>query len=121
MATIVKRKLTGSTDGLSILVGTATGTAATTIHTAVAGTVAGSFDEVWLYAYNGHTSSVVTTIQYGGTATPNNDITVTIANKSGLMLVVPGLVLQNGSVVRAYAATNNVVTLNGFVNSITDA
>ena len=58
MATITKRKLTGSTDGQSILIGTATGTAATTIHTAVAGTVAGSYDEVWLYAYNGGTASL---------------------------------------------------------------
>lgn len=120
MATIKKRKLSGSTDGLGILVGTAVGTAATTIHTAVAGTVAGSFDEVWLWAYNGHIAAVNLTIEFGGTAIPTNDITVAVANKSGLMLVAPGLILQNGGVVRAYAVTDSVITLTGFVNNITD-
>jgi len=53
---IYKRKLSGSTDGKPIKV-VATATAGTTIHTAVAGTTAGTFDEIWLYAYNGHSSS----------------------------------------------------------------
>ena len=36
------------------------------------------------------------------------------------MLVAPGLILQNGGVVRAYAVTDSVITLTGFVNNITD-
>jgi hypothetical protein len=119
MATAVKRKLSGSTDGTGVLVA-ATASSGTTIHTAVAGTTAGTYDEVWLYAYNGHTASVVLTIQFGGTTSPNNDITLTIPNKQGAILVIPGWILQNGSVVRAYAATTNVITITGFVNSITD-
>lgn len=119
MSQAVKRKLSGSTDGMPIKV-VATATAGTTIHTAVAGTTAGTFDEVWLYAYNGHTADVVLTIEYGGATVPDQNIVVTIPTKSGLQLVVPGLILQNTLVVKAFAGTANVITLSGFVNAITD-
>lgn len=119
MATFVKRKLSGSTDGKPIKV-VQTATAGDTIHTAVAGTTAGTFDEIWLYAYNGHTDSVVLTIEFGGASVPDQNIVVTLASKSGLQLIVPGLILQNAMVVKAFAGTANVVTISGFVNSITD-
>lgn len=119
MATAVKRKLSGSTDGRGIKV-VATATAGTTIHTAVAGTTAGTFDEIWLYAYNSDASAVTLTLEYGGTTAPDDNIVVTIASKSGLMLIVPGLILQNGDVVKAFAGTANVIVIFGFVNAITD-
>jgi hypothetical protein len=119
MATAVKRKLSGSTDGKPIKV-VQTATAGTTIHTAVAGTTAGTFDEIWLYAYNGHTTTVTLTIEFGGAGVPDENIVLTLASKSGLVPIVPGLILQNGMVVKAFASTANVVTLSGFVNSITD-
>lgn len=119
MATAVKRKLSGSTDGKAIKV-VATATPGTTIHTAVAGTTLGTFDEIWLWAYNGHTSAVVLTIEFGGADVPDQNIIVTLASKSGLIPIVPGLILQNAMVVRAFASVTNVVTLSGFVNGITD-
>ena len=119
MAEAVKRKLSGSTDGMPIKV-VATATAGTTIHTAVAGTTAGTFDEIWLYAYNGHTAAVTLTIEYGGATVPDQNIIVTLASKSGLSLIVPGLILQNELVVKAFASSANVVTISGWVNQITD-
>ena len=119
MATAVKRKLSGSTDGMPIKV-VATATAGTTIHTAVSGTTAGTFDEVWLFAYNGHTATVTLTIEYGGATVPDQNIIMSLAPKAGLQLVVPGLILQNELVVKAFASTANVITLSGFVNAITD-
>jgi hypothetical protein len=119
MAQAVKRKLSGSTDGKPIKV-VATATAGTTIHTAVAGTTAGTFDEIWLFAYNGHSAPLVLTIEYGGAGVPDENIVVTLASKSGLQLIVPGLILQNGMVVKAFAGSANLVTISGFVNSITD-
>lgn len=119
MATVVKRKLSGSTDGAPIKVA-ATSTPGTLIHTAVAGTTAGTFDEIWLYAYNSHTASVELTIEYGGATAPDQNIKVTLASKSGLSLIVPGLILQNGLTVKAFAGTTNVITISGWVNSITD-
>jgi hypothetical protein len=114
-----KRKLSGSTDGKPIKVAQ-TSTAGTTIHTAVAGTTAGTFDEIWLWAYNGHTADVVLTIEFGGADVPDQNIVVTIPYKAGLVPVVPGLILQNGMVVKAFAGSANVITLSGFVNAITD-
>jgi hypothetical protein len=119
MATAVKRKLSGSTDGKPVKV-VETATAGTTIHTAVAGTTAGTFDEIWLWAYNGHTSSVVLTIEFGGAGVPDQNIVLTLASQVGLVPILPGLILQNGMVVKAFASVANVVTLSGFVNSITD-
>lgn len=119
MAVAVKRKLSGSTDGKPIKV-VQTATAGDTIHTAVAGTTAGTFDEIWLWAYNGHTASVTLTIEFGGATVPDQNIVLTIPAKSGLIPVVPGLILQNGMVVKAFASVANVVTLMGFVNAVTD-
>lgn len=119
MATFRKRKLSGSTDGKAIKVA-ATATLGTTIHTAVSGTTPGTFDEVWIYAYNGHTTTVTLTIEFGGATVPDNNIILTLASKSGEYLVVPGFILQNSLVVTAFASVANVVTLTGWVNTMTD-
>ena len=119
MATAKKRKLSGSTDGKAIKIAQ-TATAGDTIHTAVAGTTAGTFDEIWLWAYNGHAANVVLTIEFGGADVPDQNIVVTIPFKAGLIPVVPGFILQNEMVIKAFAGTANVITINGFVNAITD-
>lgn len=116
---VYKRILSGSTNGKAIKI-TQTATAGDTIHTAVAGTTPGTFDEIWLWAYNGHTASVTLTIEFGGATVPDQNIVVTLANKSGLIPIVPGLILQNGMVVKGFAGTANVVTIIGFVNTMTD-
>ena len=112
-----KTDLSGSTDGRGVKVA-ATATAGTLIHTAVAGTTANTFDEIWLWAVNSDTTARKLTIEFGGTTAPDDLIEVTIPPESGLFQVVPGLALQNGAVVRAFAATANVVMIHGFVNEI---
>lgn len=116
MATYTKAKLSGSTNGRGIKV-VQTASAGDTIHTAVAGTT--DWDEVWLWAVNSDTTARKLTIEYGGTSAPDDTIEVTIPAESGLMLVVPGLILQNGLVIKAFCASANVVMLHGFVNQIT--
>ena len=115
MAQIGKRKLSGSTDGRGILV-VATASAGTTIHTAGTSVTAGVFDEVWLYAYNSDTVGRTLTIQFGGTTAINDDIKLLINPQAGLVCVIPGLILQNASIVRAYANAASVITIQGFVN-----
>ena len=119
MATAKKRKLSGSTDGKPIKV-VATATLGTTIHTAVSGTTAGTFDEIWLWAYNSAVTATTLTIEYGGATVPDQNIVVTLAAQSGLVPILPGLILQNSLVVTAFASAANTVTLSGFVNTITD-
>lgn len=113
-----KRLLSGSVDWKAILIA-ATGTAGTAVHTAVAGTTAGTYDEVWLYAQNNHTAAVVLTIEFGSADTEDN-IIMSIPSKSGEYLVVPWFILQNGATVKAFAATTNVISIQWWVNSITD-
>ena len=115
MATITKNKLSGSTDGRGILVA-ATASAGTTIHTAVNNTV--DWDEIWLWAHNSSTSAIKLTIEFGGTTSPNDLIEITIPPESGLVNIVPGLILQNNTVCRAFAGTTNLINIFGFVNSI---
>lgn len=118
MALVAKRKLTGSTDGRQIKVA-ATSTPGTTLHTAVAGTTAGTFDELWLWAVNSDTTARKLTIEWGGTTSPDDLIEYTVPAEDGLHLIVPGLIVQNAVVVRGFAATANVVMVGGYVNSIT--
>lgn len=115
MATFSKAKLSGSTNGKQIKV-VATATLGTTIHTAVSGT--SDLDEIWLYAVNSHTVNVNLTIEWGEASAPDGNIQVTIPTRSGYVLVVPGLLLQNSLVVTAFASVANVVLINGFVNRI---
>ena len=118
MATFTKNHLSGSTDGRMIKV-VQTATAGTTIHTGPTNTA--HFHEVWLYAVNSSASTVKLTIEWGGVSSPDDLIEFTVPAEDGLYLMVPGLVLQGNAtalLVRAFAATANVVSIAGYVNEI---
>jgi hypothetical protein len=119
VVTATKRKLSGSTDGKPILIA-ATGTPGTAIHTAVSGTTAGTYDEIWLWVHNTSASIVQLTIEFGGATAPDQNIIMSVTARQGLYLAVPGLILQNAATVKAFAATTNVITVTGFVNTMTD-
>lgn len=120
MATFAKVKLSGSTDGRAIKVA-ATSSAGTTIHTG-SGT-ATTYDEVWLYAMNTHSADVKLTLEWGGTTSPDDLIEQTITTEAGLTLIAPGLLIKGNAstalIVKAFAATTNVITIHGYVNQIT--
>jgi hypothetical protein len=118
MATAYKRNFSGLDHGPGIELAQ-TATPGDLIHTAVASTTAGTFDEVWIWAQNNHTADVVLTIEFSSHDHAQN-ITVTVPFKSGLVPVVPGLILQDALDINAFAAIANVITLFGFVNAITD-
>jgi hypothetical protein len=114
MATFSKIPLSESINGKGVLVA-ATATPGTNIHSAVSGT--DSFDEVWIYAHNNSTSSVKLTIEYGSTSAQDN-IEISIPGESGLVLVVPGLFVNNSLLVKAFAGTTNVLSIHGYVNRV---
>jgi len=120
MATFAKTKLSGSTDGRPVLVA-ATATAGTVIHTG-SGT-ATTYDEIWLYAINTHSADVKLTLEWGGVTSPNDLIEQTITTEAGLTLIAPGLLIKGNAstalIVRAFAATTNVISIHGYVNQIT--
>ena len=116
--TIAKAKLSGSTDGKAIEIGAgATDTAnAVTIHTAIAGTT--NFDEVWLWAYNAHSAAVLVTIEWGAHADGDDVIAITVPEVSGLFLLIPGLILQNGMTVEIFAGTAEKIFIHGYVHKL---
>ena len=113
MATYTKEFLSGSTNGRQVKVA-ATATPGTLIHTAHAT----AKDEIWIWAVNSDTTPRKLTIEFGGTTAPDDLIELTIPAEAGLLMVVPGLILSNSLVVRAFCASANVVTISGYVNRI---
>ena len=122
MATFSKQLLSASTDGRAIkVVATAIASSPTLIHTG--SSTASTFEEVWIYAQNNHTSDVALRLGFGGVTDPDDIIEYTIKTKGGLYLVVPGLILKGNAsaalTIRAAAGTANVISLSGYVNRIT--
>lgn len=115
MAEFQKLKLAGSTGGRAVKLAN-TATPGNLIHIAVAGTT--DFDEIWMYATNNHTSALNLTIQWGGTTNPDDYIQMSIPAKTGLYLIVPGLILNSGLEVRAFAQTANLISIHGWVNRV---
>jgi len=118
MADFSKIELSGSTDGRPKKV-VRTATPGDTILTAQAGVGADNYDEIWIWANNTSTSDAKLTIEWGGVASPDDLIEVTIEPEAGLNLVIPGLILQNSLVVKAFAGAANVINITGFVNRVT--
>lgn len=121
MATFDKEFLSGSTGGRQIKVAQ-TGTPGTTIH--ATGTSATIKDEIWLYAFNSDSSARTLTLEWGGTTSPDDTMVISVPPQTGLMLLVPGLILSgDGSTaktVRAFVTGGaNLVMISGFVNRIT--
>ena len=115
MATFTKRLLSGSSNGKGIKIA-ATATPGTLLHTAVTGTF--DLDEVWIYLVNTGAAAVKVTIEWGEATAPDGNIEQAISGESGLVLVIPGLLVQNAIEIRAFAANSNVIIAHGFVNRI---
>jgi hypothetical protein len=116
MATYSKRLLSGSTNGKGIKV-VQTATAGTTIHTAVSG--ASDLDELWVYAVNSSDADIKLTLEWGEATAPDGNIEITVPAEAGLMLLTPGLLLQNSLVLKAFAGSANVIIIHGYCNRIT--
>ena len=119
MATFSKTILSGSTDGRGIKVA-ATATAGTTVHTG--SSTATTLDEIWLYAVNTSASAVKLTVEWGGVSSPDDHIEYTVPAENGLCLITSGLLIKGNAtplIVRAFAATTNVIVVHGYVNRIT--
>lgn len=118
MATFTKGILSGSTNGRAILVAGTNSAGATLIHTVTTTTT--TLEEIWLYAHNYDTTARKLTIEWGTAGPGANDIEQTIPAESGLVLVVPGLILKGaaGQTVEAFAATGTAIAITGYIHTI---
>lgn len=113
MATFTKILLSGSTNGRNIEV-TATTTPGTLLHTAVSGIT--SLDEIYIFAFNTGGADQTITIEFGGVTTPDDLVVVNLESYKGAYLIIPGWLLNNSLVVRAFSDNNAIV--NGYVHRI---
>ena len=104
--------LSHSTDGKGILISGTNTAGAVDIHTATSDTV--KVDQIFGYAQNNHTGDVVLSLEYGEN-TGAKAIKVTLPAQKGLQLVLPGIVLRNSAIIKAFASVANVVTIFGSV------
>jgi hypothetical protein len=86
------------------------------LHTAVTGT--NHMDEIWVWAINHAATAKLLTIEFGGVTGDDDLIEYSVPSQDGLHLVVPGIRLQNGLVVRAFCETADVVSCAVNVNRI---
>jgi hypothetical protein len=114
MPTYSKEFLSGGTgDGLGLKI-TPTATAGTTVHAAHAT----AKDEIYIYAFNTHTSDVTLTLEWGDVTAPDDLIEHVVPATDGLHLITPGLILTNKTI-GAFASVADVIIIYGFVNRIT--
>jgi hypothetical protein len=120
MATFEKLPLSGGNGNGRPIKVAQTATAGTTIHTASSDP--DDIDELWLYATNDDSADILLTIEFGGVSNPDDLIRQTITSRSGLTLVVAGLILKGNAtqlLCRAFAATADEIMISGYVNRIT--
>lgn len=99
-------KASSSTNGRMTKVA-ATATPGTALHTVTANS--GEYEVLAIYAVNTDTVARDLTIELGGTTSPDDLVVKTMQPKEGLVVVVPRATLTGGVVIRAFAATANVI------------
>lgn len=117
MATYSRQLLSGSTNGKPVSI-TATATAGTTIHTAIAGTSA--FDEIYAWLTNTDVAARTVTIEFGaaGAVAAHLVDTLSLPANSPPIPIITGQVLQNSLVCGIFASVTAVVNATGYVNRI---
>lgn len=116
MAVFTKQLLSGSPGNGRMIEVAAVASLGDIIHTAV--NVANQLDELWLWATVPGAIDRELTLEFGGTTSTDDHIVAGLTAQQGLILVVPGLVLDGGVIVRAFADVTNNVNIAGFVNRI---
>jgi hypothetical protein len=115
MATYAKSLLSGSVSGKAIAI-SVTASPGVVIHTGVVSSAA--WDEVYIYASNSLTADVTLTAEVGAT-TIYDKLIQTIPFKSGLIPLWPGIPINGGFSISAYASSVSAVSIFGYVNKIT--
>lgn len=114
MASIIKAKLSGSTDGRQIMV-SASGVI---IHTAASAST--TFDEIYLWAINNSSEGQILHVEWGASTT-NDLISYELPHREGPQLIIPGIPLTGAAspaVVTAFVTATNSIGIMGYVNRI---
>ena len=104
----------GAGDGTGIKLSSTTLGGANTVHTVPAS----KEDTIRILATNNDTVKRTATLLWGAETAVDDEITVTLQPKAGLVLIIPGLPLGAAKLVKAYAEATNVVVIHGDVNRV---
>lgn len=112
--------LSGSTDGVPIVITGTTAAAPTVVHTSGSGTA--DIDLVYLWLCNTHSADLdVGVVAYSGTpADPTNVVFFgTIPSKSGVYVALEGYPVTNSKIIGVYCGTASKITASGKVGRAT--
>jgi len=112
---IVPVKISGSSDGEPLALTATTSTGATTIHTASGSSGTNSFDEVYLWAANNSTGTILCNVEIGDTDATRK-VSVNISSKAQPTLILPGIRYKKGCVIKGWKGTATLTTLSVFGN-----
>ncbi len=105
--------LSGGANGVPVAVA-ATTSPGTTIHTATSIATANYFHKLWVWFNNIDTVARTISVQWGGVANLNYIVLdYVLPPKSKNMLIVDGLILQNGLLLKAHASAANIINASG--------
>lgn len=114
--TYTKHVLSASSNGRPIAI-TITNATGELLHTAPTGTT--GVDEVYAWATNLSTATTDAhlTVEFGGTS-GSDQMKFTIPSRDTIM-VIPGLSINNGLEIRAFATASTIFNVAGYVNRVT--
>lgn len=123
---ITKRVLSGSVHGAPISITATRGAVPTPVHL-LSTSATTTVDEVYIYAHNDFSATIDLVLEWG-ISTTALQMTTPIPGRDGVTLVIPGLILTgsacsinalvNFNATSSFAASNNLITVTGFVNKL---
>lgn len=116
---IVTGCLSGQTDGKNILITATTSGGAQTIHTVASGAATVEFLTIEACHVDNANSITKLTLLMGGTTVPNDVITIDLDHGAGPYIVQDKRLMQNGTIVRAFAQHASHVTIYGYFQRYT--
>jgi len=110
----IRTPLSGAGAGNTLINIDATATAGTVIH--ANGT---NKDTLWLWAVNTAANTVSLTLEYMGVTDPDDLIKTDVPKNSGLILIIPGLLLdRNSQTIAAFASSADKINIVGYVERL---
>lgn len=111
--------LSGQTDGKNILITATTNGGAQTIHTVASGTTSLDFLTIEACHVDSANATSKLTLLMGGTTEPNEVICLDLDHGAGPVVVQDKRLMQNGTVIKAYAQHASHIVIYGYYQRYT--
>lgn len=116
---IVTSYLSGQTNGKNILITATTSGGAQTIHTVNSGTTTLEFLTIEACHVDSANATTGLYLLVGGTTVPNDVIHVDLTHGEGAVIVQDKRLMQNGTIIKAYAQHASHIVIYGYYQRYT--